>query len=187
MGHQGFRITTLEATSDQLMAATCTHITSDLASNVIVDRAAVNRTASQATTHALASLSAPHPFTAGPATVSGIARRPGGCVKPAWKPSSMTRSGCSRGGVEIIRDNTRITWVSAWKGPRGERVGRQKPHRPHRRDTTGLATRILPVGLAGWPCRKSSSTHPASLSIPHPYIRVVSFDQIKAAGSGQPR
>ena len=58
IARQGFRITTLEATSDQLMTATCTHITSDLGSNVIVDKAAVNRTASEALAYLLAPIPA---------------------------------------------------------------------------------------------------------------------------------
>ena len=184
MARQGFRITTLEATSDQLMTATCTHITSDLGSNVIVDKAAVNRTASEALAYLLASLSAPHPFTAGPATSIGYRTTARWVRKTGLEALVDDEVGLlSRWGGEIIRDNTRITWVSARGRDRGASVweGKNLTALTVTRDTTSLATRILPVGFDGLTLPEVFIDSPRITDYPHPYIRVVSFDQIKAA------
>lgn len=184
IARQGFRITTLEATSDQLMTATCTHITSDLGSNVIVDKAAVNRTASEALAYLLASLSAPHPFTAGPATSIGYRTTARWVRKTGLEALVDDEVGLlSRWGGEIIRDNTRITWVSARGRDRGASVweGKNLTALTVTRDTTSLATRILPVGFDGLTLPEVFIDSPRITDYPHPYIRVVSFDQIKAA------
>lgn len=184
MGRQGFRITTLEATSDQLMTATCTHITSDLASNVIVDRAAVNRTASEALAYLLSSLSAPHPFTAGAATSIGYRTTARWVRKTGLEALVDDEVGLlSRWGGEIIRDNTRITWMSARGRDRGASVweGKNLTGLTVTRDTTSLATRILPVGFDGLTLPEVFVDSPRITDYPHPYIRVVSFDQVKAA------
>ena len=184
MGRQGFRITTLEATSDQLMTATCTHITSDLASNVIVDRAAVNRTASEALAYLLASLSAPHPFTAGPTTSIGYRTTARWVRKTGLEALIDDEVGLlSRWGGEIIRDNTRLTWVSSRGRDRGASVweGKNLTALTVTRDTTSLATRILPVGFDGLTLPEVFIDSPRLGDYAHPYIRVVSFDQIKAA------
>lgn len=184
MARQGFRITTLEATSDQLMTATCTHITSDLGSNVIVDKAAVNRTASEALAYLLSSLSAPHPFTAGPATSIGYRTTARWVRKTGLEALIDDEVGLlSRWGGEIIRDNTRLTWVSARGRDRGASVweGKNLTALTVTRDTTSLATRILPVGFDGLTLPEVFIDSPRITDYPHPYIRVVSFDQIKAA------
>ncbi|WP_426705039.1 phage tail spike protein [Corynebacterium auriscanis] len=184
MARQGFRITTLEATSDQLMTATCTHITSDLASNVIVDKAAVNRTASEALAYLLSSLSAPHPFTAGAATSMGYRTTARWVRKTGLEALVDDEVGLlSRWGGEIIRDNTRLTWVSARGRDRGASVweGKNLTGLTVTRDTTSLATRILPVGFDGLTLPEVFIDSPRITEYPHPYIRVVSFDQIKAA------
>ncbi|MCQ9352970.1 peptidase [Corynebacterium sp. 209RC1] len=184
IGRQGFRITTLEATSDQLITATCTHITSDLASNVIVDRAAVNRTASEALAYLLSSLSAPHPFTAGPATSMGYRTTARWVRKTGLEALVDDEVGLlSRWGGEIIRDNTRITWVSARGRDRGASVweGKNLTGLTVTRDTTSLATRILPVGFDGLTLPEVFVDSPRITDYPHPYIRVMSFEQIKAA------
>lgn len=184
MGRQGFRITTLEATSDQLMTATCTHITSDLSTNVIVERAAVNRTGSEALAYLLASLSAPHPFTAGPATSIGYRTTARWVRKTGLEALIDDEVGLlSRWGGEIIRDNTRITWVSARGRNRGTSVweGKNLTGLTVTRDTTSLATRILPVGFDGLTLPEVFIDSLRINDYPHPYIRVVSFDQVKAA------
>lgn len=123
MAHQGFRITTLEATSDQLMTATCTHITSDPGSNVIVDKAAVNRTGSEALAYLLSSLSAPHPFTAGATTSMGYRTTARWVRKTGLEALIDDEVGLlSQWGGEIIRDNTRLAWVSARGRDRGASV-----------------------------------------------------------------
>lgn len=184
MGRQGFRITTLEVTSDQLMTATCTHITSDLASNVIVDRAAVNRTGSEALAYLLSSLSAPHPFTAGAPTSMGYRTTARWVRKTGLEALIDDEVGLlSRWGGEIIRDNTRLTWVSARGRDRGASVweGKNLTALTVTIDTTSLATRILPVGFDGLTLPEVFIDSPRLGDYAHPYIRVVSFDQIKAA------
>lgn len=184
MARQGFRITTLEATSDQLVTATCTHITSDLSTNVIVDRAAVNRTGSEALAYLLSSLSAPHPFTAGPATSIGYRTTARWVRKTGLEALVDDEVGLlSRWGGEIIRDNTRITWVSARGRDRGASVweGKNLTGLTVTRDTTSLATRILPVGFDGLTLPEVFIDSPRLGDYAHPYIRVVSFDQVKAA------
>ncbi|WP_235954005.1 phage tail spike protein [Actinomyces faecalis] len=182
MARQGFRITTLEATSDQLMTATCTHITGDLSTNVIVDKAAVNRTATEALAYLLASLSAPHPFTAGPTTSIGYRTTARWVRKTGLEALVDDEVGLlSRWGGEIIRDNTRITWVSARGRDRGASVweGKNLTGLTVTIDTTSLATRILPVGFDGLTLPEVFIDSPRLGDYTHPYIRVVSFDQVR--------
>lgn len=183
MPRQGFRITTLE-TSEGTVTAQGAHITSDIGSNVIIDRAAVNRTGSEALAYLLDSLSAPHPFTAGPTTSVGARMTARWVRKTGLEALIDDEVGLlARWGGEIIRDNTRLSWTPRRGIDGGASVweGKNLTALTVTRDTSGLATRILPVGFDGLTLPEVFVDSPRLGDYPYPVMRVVKFDAIRAA------
>ncbi|MEW6960319.1 phage tail spike protein [Trueperella pyogenes] len=180
---QGFRVATLTMDGEQMWHAACHHITFDLATNVIVDAAAVNMTGSQALAHLLSRLAAPHSFTPGPVSNLG----PRDSVRWVRKSGLEALSGDDNGiltrwGGDLTRDNTILSWQ-----PRRGRIskvvvweGKNLASMDKTTDATGLTTRILPVGFDGLTIPEVFVDSPRIGDFPTPLVRVERFEHIKA-------
>ena len=184
MPPQLFRISEREAGLGGTFHIVAYHVFFDLTQNFIEDTFVVNRSGDYAVTQILGAAQFPHPFTGGSdiSTVNS-ARFVRRNIVEAFLNGDLGNSFLSRWGGEILRDNFRIEMRRVRGSDNGVSIRNKKNLTGYRSnvDFGTVVTRIMPQGFDGLFLPEKYIDSPLIEHYLTPRIRVIKYEQVKAA------
>ncbi|MDD7465529.1 MAG: phage tail protein [Actinomycetaceae bacterium] len=181
---QGFRITAIDTSIEQVLHIEAVHVFFDLAHNLIADTFVVNKTPSQALTQLLGAANYPHSFTTVSSDTGTVAsaRIVRTSIAAAILDTDEDNSFVNRWGGEFTFDNWQIKHAPRRGSLTGVVIQDRKNLTGYKSsiDTASLVTRILPVGYDGLLLPELYVDSPRINDYAYPFVKVIKFDQVKA-------
>jgi phage minor structural protein len=184
MQPQLFRISEREANIGGTFHVVAYHIFYDLVQNLIEDTFIINRSGDYAVTQILGAAQFSHPFTGGSdiSTVNSarLVRRN---IVEAFLNDDLGNSFLSRWGGEILRDNFYVSMQRVRGSDNGVSIRNKKNLTGYRSnvDFGSVVTRIMPQGFDGLFLPEKYIDSPLIGNYLTPRIRVIKYEQVKAA------
>jgi phage minor structural protein len=184
MDSQLFRISEREANIGGTFHIVAYHVFYDLAQNLIEDTFVVNRNGNYAVTQILGAAQFPHPFT-GDSDITTInsARLVRRNIIESFLNGELGNSFLSRWGGEILRDNFHVSMRRVRGSDNGVLIRDKKNLTGYRSnvDFGTVVTRIMPQGFDGLLLPEKYIDSPLIGNYLTPRIRVIKYDNVKAA------
>jgi phage minor structural protein len=181
---QLFRISEREAINGGTFRVVAYHVFFDLAQNFIEDTFVVNRNGQLAVQQILGASQFPHTFTGGSnITTVNSARLVRRNIVEAFLNDDLGNSFLSRWGGEILRDNFYIDMRQIRGSDNGVSIRDKKNLTGYRSnvDFGTIVTRIMPQGFDGLFLPEKYVDSPLISNYLTPRIRVIKYEQVKAA------